>query len=198
MFFFDKHRFSCTSRNVIFLLLFFSSWAFPVSLHEDRIIAQGGAVVYGDILLDKSTVGQPIIYVSKGATLFNDGAVSNAVIIEESKISKVKKSKKYIPNKKNHKYTKVRKPLKKVKVNTFYKNSLEVFHIAKIDDTNFSLVTSFSYSGRAAILSTFIFVITAVFYSSILNRYRYNVCFCRHLSKSFRIRPPPSLFLKYS
>lgn len=157
-----------------FFFIFLFSWAFSISIHDDQIIVQRAAAVDGDILHENKDL-QPIIFVTKGATFVNNGIMSNAIILEVAAIHKIKKIENHISIKKDHKLENAVKPIKKIIVLTFYKKPFESFDIVKLDDTKLSLVTNYSFSGRVAILSTFIFSINALFFSSILSKKPYDM-----------------------
>lgn len=190
VFLFDKRKFFYTNKNMFFLLLFLSSWAFPASFHEDGIVVQGDSIIY-EGLSEKRDV-KPLIYVSKGAVLVDHYAVLNAAIIDErEQLPKVKKTKTHIVNQKNNKSLKTVNYAKKINVNFFYKNSNETFHLGKIEDNEVFTLVNYSFSGKALILFMFLLGLSTLFCTFILNQYNYNARFCDYLFNSFRIRPPP-------
>lgn len=192
IFLFDKPLSFYTNKNMFFLLLFLSSWAFPASLHEDGIVVQGDSIIYEEREVT------PLIYVSKGAVLVDNNAVLNAKIIDENKLPKVKETKTRIVNQKNTKSHKKVNYVKKIKVDFFYKNSNESFHIGKIEENEAFTLVNYSFSGKALVLLMLLLGLSTLFCTFILNQYSYNARFCDYLFKSFRIRPPPSLWTRYS
>ncbi|MCD1116707.1 hypothetical protein [Chryseobacterium turcicum] len=179
-----------TNKNLFFLLLFLSSWAFPASLHEDGIVVQGDSIIY------EEREARPLIYVSKGAAVVDNNAVTNATIIDEDELPKVKEAKTHIVNQKITKSHKKVNYVKKIKVDFFYKNPNESFHSGKIDDNEIFTLVNYSFSGKALLLLMFLLGLSTLFFTFILNQYSYNARFCDYLFKSFRIRPPPQVWAR--
>lgn len=190
VFLFDKRMFFYTNKNLFLLLLFLSSWAFPASLHEDGIVVQGDSIIY------EEREARPLIYVSKGAVLVDNNAVTNATIIDEDQLPKVKEAKTHIVNQKISKSHKKVNYAKKIKVDFFYKNPNESFHSGKIDDNEVFTLVNYSFSGKALVLLMFLLGLSTLFFTFILNQYSYNARFCDYLFKSFRIRPPPQVWAR--
>lgn len=190
VFLFDKRMFFYTNKNLFFLLLFLSSWAFPASLHEDGIVVQGDSIIY------EEREAKPLIYVSKGAVVVDHNAVTNATIIDENELPKVKEAKTHIVNQKITKSHKKVNYVKKIKVGFFYKNPNESFHIGKIEDNEVFTLVNYSFSGKDLILLMFIMGLSTLFCAFVLSQYNYNVRFFDYLFKSFRIRPPPQVWVR--
>jgi hypothetical protein len=198
LFLFDQRMFFYTNKNMFFLLLFLSSWAFPASLHRDGIVVQSDTIIGNEPLAEKGELSS-LIYVSKGALLVDKGAVLNAAVINEvDELPEEKETKRDIVTKKNTQSHKIVSYVKKINVDVFYKNSNESFHIVKIEDNEAFTLVNYNFSGKALFLLMFLLGISTLFYTFILDRYNYNVRLCHYLFNSYRIRPPPYLWLTYS
>lgn len=189
LFLFDKRMFFYTNKNMFFLLLFLSSWAFTAPIHKGGIVVQGDSIIKEEFVEKGEAI--PLIYMSKGAIIVDNNAVLNATIINESEPPKVKDTKTRIVNQKNNKSHKTVNYAKKINVNFFYKNSNETFHLGKIEDNEVFTLVNYSFSGKALILFMFLLGLSTLFCTFILNQYNYNARFCDYLFNSFRIRPPP-------
>lgn len=196
IFLFDKPMFFYTNKNMFFLLLFLSSWAFPAPIHKGGIVVQGDSIIHEELAEKKEN--RPLIYVSKGAVLVDNNGVLHATIINERELPKVKKTKTPIVSQKNTKSYKKLNYVKKINVDFFYKNSNESFHIGKIEENDVFTLVNYSFSGKALVLFMFLLGLSTLFCTFILNQYNYNARFCDYLFKSFRIRPPPQVWAKYS
>lgn len=196
VFLFDKRMFFYTNKNMFFLLLFLSSWAFPAPIHEGGIVVQGDSIIYEELAEKREVI--PLIYVSKGAVLVDNNAVLNATIINEGEVPKVKTTKTQIVNQENTKSYKKVNYVKKINVDFFYKNSNESFHTGKIEENEVFTLVNYSFSGKALVLFMFLLGLSTLFCTFILSQYSYNARFCDYLFKSFRIRPPPQVWARYS
>ncbi|MDY0932341.1 hypothetical protein [Chryseobacterium sp. CFBP8996] len=181
---------------MFFLLLFLSSWAFPAPIHEGGIVVQGDSIIYEELAEKREVI--PLIYVSKGAVLVDNNAVLNATIINEGEVPKVKTTKTQIVNQENTKSYKKVNYVKKINVDFFYKNSNESFHTGKIEENEVFTLVNYSFSGKALVLFMFLLGLSTLFCTFILNQCSYNARFCDYLFKSFRIRPPPQVWARYS
>lgn len=196
VFLFDKRMFFYTNKNMFFLLLLLSAWAFPAPIHEGGIVVQGDSIINEELAEKREII--PFIYVSKGAVLVDNNAVLNATIIDEGELPKVKKTKTHIVHQKNTKSYKKVNYVKKISADFSYKNSNESFHIGKIEENEVFTLVNYSFSGNALVLLMFLLGLSTLFCTFILNQYNYNARFGDYLFKSFRIRPPPQLWTRYS